>query len=140
MQHGSLIESGSFQGDIPILLQSNEAKLVRHCHVTSTALYQPNPSWENSASSEETEIQSQSQEEKSVDSPDEDDEDQEQHSHNGKGTDPALSSVLPDLMQNFGMPGIDLQRYGKSLWWLRLLSMSHTHHPLYLSSCMFPPL
>jgi hypothetical protein len=116
MQHGSLVESGCFHGDIPILLQCNEAKLSPQCHV-STMLYEPNPSWENAA-------QSQTQEERSIDSdsPDEDDDDTELHSRNGKPMNPALSecvrflcqrsSVLPSVMQTFDMPGIDLQRYG----------------------------
>ena len=138
MQHASLVESGCFQGDIPILLQSTEAKLVRQCHV-STTLYQPNPSWERIPLSENHVIQSLTQEDSSVDSdqPDEDEDDQELPSRNGNAMDPALSesvrflcqrsSVLPDLIQNFGIPGIDLQRYGKFLWCMSFPSMFHTH-------------
>jgi hypothetical protein len=135
MQHGALVESGCFQGDIPILLQGNEAKLPPQCHV-STTLYEPNPSWDRF-------VQSQTQEERSVDSDssnEDDDDDKGIQSRNGKPMDPALSecvrvlcqrsSVLPSVMQSFGMPGIDLQMYVSSLCRLFFLLMFNAHDSL----------
>lgn len=146
MQHGSMMESGSFVGDIPILIQSAEAKHVRHFRV-STTIYQPNSSWENDQASdngtEYTDDENQSEKQGSTEntSDGDDDEDEEHDDEDDcraktvkkrKTTDDALSesvrvlcqrsSVLMDMMQNFREPGIDVQRYVAV--WCKTLSTS----------------
>jgi hypothetical protein len=118
MQHGALVQSPSDVGGIPILQKSTEAPLVRHCPVTTT-LYQPNPAWKDNVSLDK--VESLMQMAASVDSSSDDDANDKEAEHDDTRYDPALSEsvrvlcqrsvFLPDVIQNFGEPGIDVQRY-----------------------------